>query len=65
MEAILEVEKQSKFLEEVAGWTESIRGANQKIADRIRKTREALERQVTVLNECTEALRDALGAAKA
>ena len=50
-EAILEVEKQSNFLGEITKATETIRSQNDKIAERVRKSRASLERQVETLRE--------------
>ncbi len=50
-EAILEVEKQSNFLGEITKATDTIRSQNDKIVERVRKSRASLERQVEILRE--------------
>ena len=47
--AILEIEKQSQFLGEVTTSAETIRSGADRVLDRVRKTRNSLERQVEVL----------------
>jgi hypothetical protein len=47
--AILEIEKQSQFLGEVSTSAESIKSGADKVLERVRKTRVALERQVEIL----------------
>ena len=58
-EAILEVEKQSRFLAEVTTSAETIRSGSEKILERVRKTRASLERQVETLQEKIADLRQA------
>lgn len=61
--AILEVEKRTGTLEEITTWTTTIRNNSDKILERVRITREALEKQVTILRERTGDLRQADGTA--
>jgi hypothetical protein len=49
--AILEIEKQSQFLGEVTTSAESIKKGADSVLDRVRKTRNSLERQVEILQE--------------
>src|SRR5690606_31990006 len=49
--AILEIEKQSNFLGETTKSAETIKNGADKILERVRKTRNSLERQVEILNE--------------
>ena len=50
-QAVAEIEKHAELLSEISKSSESIRRANEKIDDRVRKTRAALERQVERLRE--------------
>ncbi len=59
-EAILEVEKQSKFLGEVSTSAETIKSSSDKILERVRKTRASLERQVETLQDKIADLRHSL-----
>lgn len=47
--AVLEIEKQSQFLGEVTTSAETIKSGADKVLDRVRKTRNSLERQVEIL----------------
>jgi hypothetical protein len=47
--AILEIEKQSEHLSEVTRSAETIQSGSEKILERVRKTRNSLERQVEIL----------------
>ena len=47
--AILEIEKQSQMLGEVSTSAETIKSGAEKVLDRVRKTRNSLERQVEIL----------------
>ena len=47
--AILEIEKQSEYLEEVTRSAVTIQSGSEKILERVRKTRNSLERQVEIL----------------
>ncbi len=49
--AILEIEKRSERLEEIATWTGNIRRDAEKIEDRVNKSRRSLERQIENLRE--------------
>ncbi|HEX9093504.1 MAG TPA: hypothetical protein VF902_05925 [Coriobacteriia bacterium] len=55
-EAILEVERRAQSLDEIATYAETIRGGAGKIVERVRITREALERQVLRLRDRVEEL---------
>lgn len=55
-EAILEVEKRAQSLDEIKTYAETIRSGADKIAERVRITREALERQVMRLRDRVEDL---------
>ncbi len=59
-EAILEIEKQSRFLNEVSTSAETIKSGSEKILERVRKTRASLERQVETLQEKIATLRHSL-----
>lgn len=61
-EAILEVEKQSKFLNEVSTSAATIKSGSEKILERVRKTQASLEKQVETLQEKMHALRHSLAA---
>jgi hypothetical protein len=61
--AILEVEKQSQFLGEVTTSAESIKNGANAVLDRVRKTRESLERQVEILQSRIGDLKQSAGAA--
>jgi hypothetical protein len=58
--AILEVERQSKRLEDIKKWTETIQGNSPKVLNEVRKMDEGLEAQIEVLYESTKELRGAL-----
>ncbi len=60
-EAILEVEKQAGFLGEITTATNTIRSQNEKISERVRKTRTSLERQVETLRERIADLKQCCG----
>lgn len=59
--AILEIEKQAQSLEEVSKSTDTIRNAADKIADRVRISKNKLEKQVEQLKEKFADLRAAVG----
>lgn len=61
-EAILEVEKQARFLGEVSTSAETIKNGSEKILERVRKTRASLDKQVETLQEKIQALRHSLAA---
>lgn len=56
--AVLEIEKQSQFLGEVTTSAESIRKGADSVLERVRKTRNSLERQVEILQERIGDLKD-------
>lgn len=56
--AILEIEKRAGNLDEVRKSAETIQSSSTKILDRVRKDREALEKQVEILREKVKDLRD-------
>jgi hypothetical protein len=58
--AILEIEKRAGNLDEVRKSADSIKSASEKILDRVRIDREALDKQVTQLREKVGELRDAM-----
>ncbi len=58
--AILDVEKRAASLGDVETWTGTIKSNSEKILDRLRTTRTALEKQVNILREATEALKQSL-----
>ncbi len=60
-EAILEVEKQANFLGEITKATDTIRSQNEKIVERVRKSRSSLERQVETLRERMTDLKQSFG----
>jgi hypothetical protein len=55
--AILEIEKQSQFLGEVTTSAETIKKGAENVLDRVRKTRNSLERQVEVLQSRIDGLK--------
>ena len=59
-EAILETAKQVKELDEIRTWTDTIRSNGQKILDRLRISREKLEKQGEVLTERVADLKEAM-----
>ncbi len=61
--AILEVEKQAKLLDDVSKYTATIRNASDKIAGQIGRAKEALEKQIEVLNDRIGDIKTALGGA--
>ncbi|REK17920.1 MAG: hypothetical protein DWQ37_05195 [Planctomycetota bacterium] len=50
-QAVLEIEKQSGYLGDVTKSAETIKSGADRVLERVRKTRNSLERQVEVLNE--------------
>jgi len=58
--ALLEIAKQVKELDEIRTWTETIRNNGQKIIDRLRISREKLEKQGEVLTERVADLKAAI-----
>jgi hypothetical protein len=59
-EAILEIEKHSQNLDEVRKSGETIRSASEKILDRVRISRERIEKQIEVLRMSMETLKGSL-----
>ncbi len=64
VEAILEIEKQAGFLGEITKATETVRSQNEKIAERVRISRNSLERQVETLRERIADLKQCCGGEK-
>lgn len=58
--AILEIEKRATGFEDIEKWTETIQSSGEKILDRVRRARKALEQQVGVLREKTAELKHLL-----
>jgi hypothetical protein len=58
--AILEIEKRSNSLDEITKWSETIRNNSDKILDHIRKARNSLERQLEILQERLNDLRQSV-----
>lgn len=63
--AILEIDKQSQFLGEVTTSAETIKSSADKVLERVRKTRNSLERQVEILQACIGDLKQAVGGTSA
>ncbi len=59
--AVLEIEKQSQFLSEVTTSAETIKSGAEKVLERVRKTRNSLERQVEILQGRIGDLKQAAG----
>lgn len=59
--AILEVQRQAGYLDEIATSSNTIRNGADKILDRVEKMRKTLERQVGILNAQVEQLKSILG----
>jgi hypothetical protein len=58
--ALLEIAKQVKELDEIRTWTDTIRSNGQKILDRLRISREKLEKQDEILTERVADLKEAM-----
>jgi hypothetical protein len=58
--ALLEISKQVKELDEIRTWTDTIRSNGQKILDRLRISREKLEKQGEILTERVADLKEAM-----
>lgn len=58
--AILEIEKRATGFEEIERWTETIQSNGEKILEKVRKARKALEQQVAVLRDKVSELRQLL-----
>jgi hypothetical protein len=56
----LDIAKQLKELDEIRGWTDTIRNNGQKILERLRISREKLEKQAEVLTERVADLKEAM-----
>ncbi|MGE3313481.1 MAG: hypothetical protein AB7O26_00105 [Planctomycetaceae bacterium] len=63
--AILEIEKRSMMLEEIDKWAATIKNNGEKIIDRVRTSRAALEKQVGILREKTDELKASTEAGEA
>lgn len=63
--SILEIEKQTSGLDEITRWAQTIRGGSDKILDRARVIREALQKQAERLTEMVEDFKSVLGAGPA
>jgi hypothetical protein len=56
----LDIAKQLKELDEIRGWTDTIRNNGQKILEQLRISREKLEKQAEVLTERVADLKEAM-----
>ena len=63
--AMLEIEKQSQLLGEVSTSAETIKSGAEKVLERVRKTRNSLERQVEILRRANRRSEDARPRARA
>ena len=61
--AILEIEKRAGNLEDVRKSAETIKSSSEKILDRVRIDRDALDKQVEILRECVGDLKNSMVAA--
>jgi hypothetical protein len=59
--AINEIEKKAKNLEQVSGWAQTIHSNSEKIIERVRKDREALDKEVTMLRDSMGQVKHAMG----
>ena len=59
-QALLEIAKQVKELDEIRTWTDTIRNNGQKILERVRISREKLEKQGEILTERVADLKEAM-----
>lgn len=57
--AVLDIEKRVQYLDEIRKSTETIRNANEKIFDRVRIDREALDKQLVILRDSLGDLKQA------
>lgn len=57
---LLEIDEQVKALDEIRGWTETIKSNGQKILDRMRISTEKLEKQGVLLTGRVEDLKEAM-----
>ncbi len=62
--AVLEINKRSDELDKINGWSETIRKNSDNIIDHVRKTRQALARQVKVLDDNLAELKQTLSQAE-
>lgn len=60
--AILEINKQLGHIDEISGFSESIRNNSEKILERMRISRKKLDKQIAVLQEALQDLRETLQA---
>ena len=60
--AILEIEKRADSLEKTKTWTDTINSSSKKIADEARLSRKSLLKQIEVLTQKMDAIKDVLGA---
>jgi len=58
--AILEINKQLSQIDEISGFSESIRNNSEKILERMRISRKKLDKQVAILQEALQDLRETL-----
>ena len=59
--AILEIARQADGLDEITKSSETIRSSNEKISNRARIMREGLSKQITILNEKADGLKELIG----
>lgn len=59
--AILEIEKRAGSLEQIQKWTDTIRSSSKKIADEARLSRKSLLKQIEVLTQKMDAVKEMLG----
>lgn len=62
MKSVVEIERQTELLSEIDRSCETIRKSGEKISERVRKSRNALERHVETLRSRLEGLRDEVAA---
>jgi hypothetical protein len=60
--AILEIEKRAGSLEQIKKWTDTIRSSSEKIDKEVRLSRKSLLKQIEVLTQKMDALKEMLGA---
>ena len=59
--AILEIGRQADGLDEITKFSETIRSSNDKIVDRARLMKEGLSKQISILNEKSDGLKEVIG----
>ena len=59
--AILEIGRQVDGLDEITRSSETIRSSNEKVVERARIMKEGLSRQISVLNEKADGLKEVMG----